>query len=28
VIDLIKKLKEGPEEFKDYDSEHLLKILN
>ena len=25
---MIKKLKEGPEEFKDYDSELLLKILN
>ena len=25
---MIKKLKEGPEEFKDYDSEMLLKILN
>jgi len=27
-IIMIKKLKEGPEEFKDYDSELLLKILN
>ena len=25
---MIKNLKEGPEEFKDYDSELLLKILN
>ena len=25
---MIKKLKEAPEEFKDYDSELLLKILN
>ena len=25
---MFKKLKEGPEEFKDYDSELLLKILN
>ena len=25
---MIKKLKEGPKEFKDYDSELLLKILN
>ena len=25
---MIKKLKEGPEEFKDYDSELLLKIIN
>ena len=25
---MIKKFKEGPEEFKDYDSELLLKILN
>ena len=25
---MIKKLKDGPEEFKDYDSELLLKILN
>ena len=25
---MIKKLKEGPEEFQDYDSELLLKILN
>ena len=25
---MIKKLKKGPEEFKDYDSELLLKILN
>ena len=25
---MIKKLKEGPEEFKDYDSKLLLKILN
>ena len=25
---MIKSLKEGPEEFKDYDSELLLKILN
>ena len=25
---MIKKLNEGPEEFKDYDSELLLKILN
>ena len=25
---MIKKLKEGPEEFKDYDSELLIKILN
>jgi len=25
---MINKLKEGPEEFKDYDSEMLLKILN
>ena len=25
---MIKKLKEGPEKFKDYDSELLLKILN
>jgi len=25
---MIKNFKEGPEEFKDYDSELLLKILN
>ena len=25
---MIKNLKEGPEEFKDYDSEMLLKIIN
>ena len=25
---MIKNLKEGPEEFKDYDSELLLKIIN
>jgi len=25
---MIKSLKDGPEEFKDYDSELLLKILN
>ena len=25
---MIKNLKDGPEEFKDYDSELLLKILN
>ena len=25
---MIKKLKEGPQEFKDYDSELLLKIIN
>ena len=25
---MIKKLKEGPKEFKDYDSELLLKIIN
>jgi len=25
---MVKNLKEGPEEFKDYDSELLLKILN